>query len=104
MTILHRYNSTVPPVKWPKLFTNVEGTQARTEAWFRIRAVAVHLTVPVFLYQVLMMTNKLWGRLMSLREEERPGGFQNGRGVIRGDEVKRQGQTKLWSGDNVPDL
>lgn len=41
---------------------------------------------------------------MSLREEERPGGLQNGRGVIRGDEVKRQGQTKLWSGDNVPDL
>lgn len=41
---------------------------------------------------------------MSLREEERPGGFQNGKGVIRGDEVKRQGQTKLRSGDNVPDL
>lgn len=41
---------------------------------------------------------------MSLREEEGPGGFQNGRGVIRGDEVKRQGQTKLRSGDNVPDL
>lgn len=72
---------------------------ARTETWFRIRAVALF-----FLYRVLMMTNKLWSRLMSLREEERPGGFQNGRGVIRGDEVKRQGQTKLRSGDNVPDL
>lgn len=50
VTILHQYNSTVPPVKQPKLFTNVEGTQARTKAWFRIRVVAVHLTVPVFYF------------------------------------------------------
>lgn len=48
-----------------------------------------------------MMTNKLWG---PINESERPGGLQNGRGIIRGDEVKRQGQTKLWSGDNAPDL